>query len=565
MVENDRSPSVTESQPVSRPWTLQTTVENVIIVAAFFVCIVLLQIGSGAYKSELAHHPDEPAHVVTSLMFGDYMRHGFPENPWPYAQKYYVHYPKVAVGMWPPGFYFLSGAWTVAFGASRASLLAFAALLGALLSASLTVFVRRSYGRALGLTAGAALALLHRMQLSNERVMLDTAVSLACFWSMWLLVEYFRKERLKTALAFGAVTAAAMLVKGNANACVLMVPFLLLLMWRFDLLKRAGLYVAGALILALGLPWQVASFKMLHGSVPMAHVDGRYVRTMADGYTRILAADFTPVVGAFILVGLACAVWPRLRKLTPDPLALAGSASLLLAVLIFHCLAPNPGPDERYMTAALAPGLVLFVAGCRMISRLRIPVLPSASARAAVLVGVSLASAWAFGAYRTSALRPFGFMAATDIAMAQNAPRNAMLVCSDSEGEGAFVAEVALRDRALSRIVLRASKVISQSPWTGGQVKMLQNTRTELENYLHEVAVDVVVLDRSVLRIVPAGLLLNDYLEAKPAEWRRANVPGAHIRDIVVYTRADRSRLVPGRIRISLPHTLGRDVELESR
>ncbi len=539
--------------------------ENVLTVAGFFALTVFLQWLSGAYGSELAHYPDEPSHVVTSLMFGDYARSGFPESPLSYAEKYYVHYPKVAIGMWPPVFYGAAGAWTLAFGTTRVSLLAFSALLGALLSASLAVFVKRLYGRAFGLIAGAAFTLLGPVQAGNDMVMLDVAVSLACFWSMLLLVEYFRNERLGTAIAFGAATAGAMLVKGNASACVLMAFFMLPLTGRYRLLKRPGLYLAGAVVAIFGLPWQIVSLKMLQSSVPMAHVDGHYFIRMMTGYVAILAKEFTPLVAAFLLAGLAAAAWPALRRSSPDSLAVAGAASLFLATLVFHCVAPNPGPDERYMTAALAPGIALFVVGCRYVSRLRIPTRASEGVRAAVLAGVSLATAWASGAFAVPHLPAFGFVDAARLAMASNAPRNAMLICSDSQGEGGFVAEVAMRDRRLSRIVLRASKVLAESSWTGGRVNMMFDNGAGVAKYLDEVAVDLVVMDLSEPSGSPTRTLLLGCLRERPGEWKAAAVEGVHARELAVYTRIDRSRLIPGRIRFALPHTLGREVQLNAR
>ena len=143
---------------MAEPGRRAATVENAATIAALFALTLLLQWLSGAYRSELAHFPDEPSHVVTSLMFGDYVRAGFPGSPVAYAEKYYVHYPKVAIGMWPPLFYCVAGAWTLVFGATRVSFLMLAALAGGLLAGSLAIFVKRMYGRALGLTAGGVLA-----------------------------------------------------------------------------------------------------------------------------------------------------------------------------------------------------------------------------------------------------------------------------------------------------------------------------------------------------------------------------------------------------------------------
>ena len=549
---------------MAEPGRRAATVENAATIAALFALTLLLQWLSGAYRSELAHFPDEPSHVVTSLMFGDYVRAGFPGSPVAYAEKYYVHYPKVAIGMWPPLFYCVAGAWTLVFGATRVSFLMLAALAGGLLAGSLAIFVKRMYGRALGLTAGVVLAFLSPVQSGNSMVMLDIPVALGCFWSMLLLVEYFRSERTRTAIAFGLVTALAMLVKANANACVVMALLMLPLTGRYSLLKRPGLYAAGAIVLVLGLPWQILSLKMERTAVPMGSLHAADFGPMLFGYARILMVELTPLVAALTVVGLAVAAVPALRKAAPDSVALAGAASLLLAILLFHCIEPRIFMDERYMTAALPPALVLFVAGCHALSRLRIRAVPGGAVRTAALVGVALAGAWLWGAFAIPQRPVLGFVAAADLALAANAPKDAMLVCSDAGGEGAFVAEVALRDHRPSRIVLRASKVISQRPWSGTEVKMLLNDTADLGKYLEDVAVDVAVVDFTA-RENPERALLVSYLEQDAAGWRAEEVKGDFARKLTVYIRTDRSHLLPGRIRFSLPYTLGRDVELNVR
>ena len=75
----------------------------------------------GAYSNDLGSFDDESSHVVTGLLVRDWILAGFPA-PLAYARDYYLHYPKVAIGQWPPGFYVLQALWTVVCGASVVSL-----------------------------------------------------------------------------------------------------------------------------------------------------------------------------------------------------------------------------------------------------------------------------------------------------------------------------------------------------------------------------------------------------------------------------------------------------------
>ena len=82
-----------------------------------------LQWGSGAYSAAFGAEPDEAGHYVTGVMIRDYIARGLPGNPVTFAKDFYIHYPRVAFGLWPPLFHLLSGVWMLAFGANRTSIL----------------------------------------------------------------------------------------------------------------------------------------------------------------------------------------------------------------------------------------------------------------------------------------------------------------------------------------------------------------------------------------------------------------------------------------------------------
>src|SRR5580698_3052623 len=83
---------------------------------------VAMQIRSGAYTSDFAADPDEAPHVVSGLLIRDYPEGHLFENPLRYAENYYVHFPKVAIGHWPPMFHAVEGLWMLVFGRNKTSL-----------------------------------------------------------------------------------------------------------------------------------------------------------------------------------------------------------------------------------------------------------------------------------------------------------------------------------------------------------------------------------------------------------------------------------------------------------
>ena len=120
----------------------------------FLAVAVVLQHWGGAYRTELSGYPDEPAHFVSGVMVSRYLTTLPPAPMVPFAADYYVHYPKVAIGHWPPVFYFVQGVWFLLLGVSRSSILLLIALISSLVSVTLFTVVRKEFGLWTGVAAG---------------------------------------------------------------------------------------------------------------------------------------------------------------------------------------------------------------------------------------------------------------------------------------------------------------------------------------------------------------------------------------------------------------------------
>src|SRR5689334_18072161 len=96
--------------------------------AIFWGVAIALQLVQGAYRNDRPDNHDEPAHIVTGLMAREYLVSGASRLPMEFARDYYLHYPKVAIGHWPPVFYAEQALWTLIFPTSRGSLLVMLAL-----------------------------------------------------------------------------------------------------------------------------------------------------------------------------------------------------------------------------------------------------------------------------------------------------------------------------------------------------------------------------------------------------------------------------------------------------
>ena len=96
---------------------------DVAVLLIIFGITLLLQWASGAHFAALGAEPDEASHYVTGVMIRDYLNVGLLHNPITFAEEFYLHYPRVGFGLWPPLFHLFSGAWMLAFGTDRMSVM----------------------------------------------------------------------------------------------------------------------------------------------------------------------------------------------------------------------------------------------------------------------------------------------------------------------------------------------------------------------------------------------------------------------------------------------------------
>ena len=219
-----------------------------------------LQLASGAFSAELST-PDEPAHFVTALMIRDYVRAGIRSDPITFATQYYLHYPKVAFGHWPPVFHIIAAAWMWAFSASRVAILSLLALVTSLLAAAVYRRGRDEWCTAAAAATTALFVALPVTQYVTNRVLADGLVGAFAFWAMVQWARFLDGRRTKDSVAFGSLGALAMLTKGNGLA-VLAVPFLsVALSGEWGLLRKRSFWYGPAIMVMLGAPWQVITWR----------------------------------------------------------------------------------------------------------------------------------------------------------------------------------------------------------------------------------------------------------------------------------------------------------------
>src|SRR5688572_10048698 len=227
------------------------------LIAVFGVALlvtVALQWRSNAYGAEW-RTGDESAHYVTGLLVRDYIAQGMPEAPMTYALRYYDHYPRVALGHWPPVFYIIQAAWTLPFGTSRTSLLLLMAVINAALLTTTYAVAARYFPSWLCWGLMIFLCSLPAVQDMSRRLMSETLVALLVLWSFLAFHRYMESRQWQPAVGFGVLAATAILTKGTGIALA-PIPALAALLPRHRNPARSPLFWAPALIVAvICVPW----------------------------------------------------------------------------------------------------------------------------------------------------------------------------------------------------------------------------------------------------------------------------------------------------------------------
>jgi hypothetical protein len=463
-------------------------IEGVVVFAALLGFVVALQTVAGAYASEFGGYADEPAHLVTSLMARDFIASLDFRHPLQFAQQYYYHYPKVAIGHWPPLLYGAMGVWFLVFGASRAAALLFIAILAAT-TASIVYFIgKHLIGRWAGIFAAVLFVASPVVQEASARLMCEHLSTLGMLVSTLCFARFARTGKVRDGLAFGAVAALALLTHPNAWALALVPALTIALTGRWQLLNRRGLWLSAVPVLIAAVPWYLLTLSMVEDGVG----EGAPFLVQGPTFGWYIYAALGSAVLLFALIGSwTTLIRPRRVEVAPEWAALA---ALAIATFVLHSLIPT-GPDGRYMVPLL-PSIVLFsAAGIDYMARR----FGARGWNEASCIGLAVALLLAFGAERFTLplqLRNGGYGALVQEVSARvaNVPQ-VWLISSSSTGEGSLVAAVALREAHPDSYVLRGKTILAGGDWMWNNTEDRFDTPAKLAGLLDEIPVTIVVID----------------------------------------------------------------------
>lgn len=490
----------------------------------------------GAWDAGVGVQDDEPAHYVTAMMVRDFLASGDWADPMGFAQEYYLHYPKVAVGQWPPALYGLLGSWMLLVGVGPASVSAF----GALLAAWIALLVLRTLKDLLGVSGepraaaaawGGALLVLASPYVQRLSGMAMTELLLAgsCTAAILAWARYLAEGRSRDALAFGAWATLALLTKGNAAPLAVVPVASALWTGRLERLRRPAPWGAALLVALLAGPWYV----LMSGYQASSWIGGvtphlAYTLRVLRPYSEALALDLAgPLTTLLALVALA-----RARGLAEEPLRTA-YGSFLLGMLALLLILPS-SPEPRHMTLLLPGWVVLAFLGARTLSLPRPEI---------VLPLALLLTTFTVEHKRAAGPRD----ALLPLLESQGSAVGRVLVSGDALSEGLAIGGVAAMDPSRPSLwVLRASRTLIEDDWNGRGYTNHFPSLDALDERLRELGVGVLLLDTALTsdRRFEHHTLLEQLAMDPTRGWREA---GAHdlVKDgevhpaaLLLYTRA---------------------------
>ncbi len=535
-----------------------------------FGAVGFFQLSQRADLSNLAGYPDESGHFVTGVCLLDYFKTAFGTNPVSFAESYYVRYPKVSFGHWPPLFYVIQAFWYGMLGVTTLNAILLVGCITALAASVLFWRLQRLHGASIALLSISAFLWLPVVRTST---LLFLADMLACLFMLLAVLAFcdgwaLAKRRYWIESAFW--TVMAILTKESALSLLVFALVALPLLAGKSLLARRKLYRIGVgfgLVIAVAFVVYAAAGVLHSRDYPQASL------SLSELWQRlpIVLAFFrgaSPAIFLTAAYGVFDALVRQKFVASTNQAIHAKIALVWLVVVVASQLAGRTLVEDRYFLAAYFPLTLLFAQG---LHSLQCATNWISGRRAAGFLAAAAVALFSIVSTAGGMLndRRTGY-AEIAAAMPFDPLLPAILVSSDAVGEGSFVAERLIHDRDRDGLVLRASKMLSNLDLLGNR-KLLMTSPDQVREFLNAAPVHFVLLDMDGF-IDPATRahhrLLEDALRSEPAQFRLMRDYPLYFdgrrRDNAVQVYENlRARPHPGGVvRIDMTNSLGRILEI---
>jgi hypothetical protein len=554
------SPLAAHSPPTATcPAKTVSRLSGIGLVALVFLlsllAIVILQERAGSHSAELSGYPDEPAHYITGLAFRGYLLGGWKsESPVNFVENFYLHYPKVAIGHWPPGYYFVQFFWTVLFPTTISSLLYLQAVLLAATSAVLFSMARSRFGPlAAGVLCAVFLILYPTQELASE-MMSEPLLAFVTLLASWAIASYFETGRWTFIIGFVLLAEMAIHTKGSGLALVGAPLMLAIFLRRRDEFRKWIFWGAQLAIFAILAPWQIFTWKMVRNGMT-GGVTVREVATQTYEFGLILVKIFGWPLLAIVVCGVCLALVSRKSR---DPLLVSCAVTAMLT-LVLHCISPN-GAESRRLFMAVPNALIL--AALPVWLWVKTPNL-RAWRPAILLALVTVSVLPSLAIYRKAAV---GYRPVADWLLANATPGgDAILIASDIDGEGMLISEIGQRQPKPSLYIVRSTKLFENCDWNYRDCRSTVTGPLQAQQVVDSIPIDYVVVDRFPgIASNSSTELLRSTIAAQPGFWalrktQEATAPGTLQRgEILIYQRLGLTQTDHVHLQVDLRRMIGR-------
>jgi hypothetical protein len=492
--------------------------------AIFFICVLLVQFYSRAFQAVIpAGNPDEPAHVVTGLMVHDYLVSGFHRSPMQFARDYYVHYPKVALGHWPPVFYLAQAIWMLVFPARHASLLVLMALLTAVVAAATFAFIAAEYGSLAAWCACLLMLTTPALAASSTQVMTEVPQMVLILGAMLSFGKFLDTRSWRFAAMFGLWSAVSLLTKGTGIALAGIPVFSVLLTRNWRLLQNWVFWIPLPIVLLLSGPWYLFAPFALHERTDAYGGPGIAARRLGLP-PGIWAEEFGWIMGVLVLVGV---LTTALARGGPRKGVRISATALVISATLFPFL--FYAWELRHQAEAAPAFIAVAVAGAAWIASFE-PWRgwPQSYKALGLIVGSLALGGWNVAHMNRQKPSEYRVLAHEIV----QGPDRAILIAGNSVSEGSLISEIAQAEPRPGHYVLRASKILSEQDWMGAHQRDRFPNAAEMGSFLEGLPLDLLVVDDDGPPPFPYFGVLERVLSANPEVWRplKVGAPGSMLR-----------------------------------
>jgi hypothetical protein len=201
------------------------------------------------------------------------------------------------------------------------------------------------------------------------------------------------------------------------------------------------------------------------------------------------------------------------RKASDHPFWL-GMALLPVCGLLFYWLEPVPF-DDRFLMPILPPIAVLAGGGAQLLLKRAEHFGPRFRYAAEAAIAAGALASLAIGVIHVAPKPTLGYRQAVEACLLCN--HAVTLISGDAQQEGALIVEEALADPQRLHTVLRGSKSLAHSTWSGKFYHLLYPSAHDVLGFLDQASVSLVVVDHSKTR--PDVVLLREAVTLDPKVW----------------------------------------------